>query len=136
MEKIDKGFIITSEAFSLKSNKIKYYLKSDKSPATGDIVYGKISHIGQHFNLENKSGRIHEIHSGIKEIFVFGNRYTRDYFEAFIPTQFTNKIDLVARGGLIAEVCTKNSDIKNTLRSKMILLCETSMNSLFQGELK
>jgi hypothetical protein len=163
MKKIDKGYIFTSAAYPLKPNQIKYYIESNKKPVIGDVVYGQISHIGQHSNLENKSGRIHKIHNGTKAIFVFGNRYAPDYYEAFLPEQFSEEIDLVARSGLIADVYTKNSCIKDPSRvkiygylcdqngdiiniqnhslinphsdskvfprSKMILVCGTSMNS-------
>lgn len=163
MTKIEKGYIFTSAAFPLKTNQIRYYIQSDKTPEMGDVVYGRISKIGQHSNLENKSGRIHQIQNGTRALFVYGNRYAPDSYEAYVPEKFSNEIDLVSPSGLIAEVHTKNSSIKdptkikifgylsdqngdiiniknNSLlnakvnvkkfpRSKMILVCGTSMNS-------
>lgn len=163
MKKIKQGYILPSAAFALKRKQIKYYQMLDKPPEPGDVIYGVIERIGQHSSLENVSGRIHMIHNGTKAIFVFGNRYAPDYYEGLIPENITDEIDLIARSGLIGQVETKNSLIKdptqvgilgyvcdenrNVLntrnfprispriyekiepRSKMILVCGTSMNS-------
>ncbi len=161
--KISKGFIFPSAAFTIKTNQVKYYRFFDKPPLPGDLVYGTISRIGEHPSLENASGRIHMIHDGTKAIFVFGNRYAPDFYEGLVPDKITEEVDLLARSGVIGVVKTKNSLIKdptkvkllgyvcdenggvlntqdfplikpkNTVkkqpRSRMILVCGTSMNS-------
>jgi hypothetical protein len=135
----------------------------DKAPEEGDVVYGAVSRIGQHSSLENKSGRIHKIHNGSFGIFVFGNRYAPDYYEGIVPEVFAEDVDLLARSGVVGQVRTKNSlikdptkikilgyvctdkgdivntknfsliepkrSIKKSPRSKLILVCGTSMNS-------
>jgi len=120
MKKIEKGYIFTSGAYALKNSQIKNYIDTDKKPEAGDVVYGEICHIGQHSNLENKSGRIHKIHNGTKALFVFANRYAPDYYEAFVPDTFSREVDLLARSGLVGEVKTKNSLIKDPSRVKIL----------------
>ena len=127
MKKIDKGFILPSAAFTVKRSQIKYYVLSDKPPEIGDIIYGRISLMGQHSSLENASGRIHMIHDDTKAIFVFGNRYAPDYYEGLIPETMTEEVDLIARSGMIGTAITKNSLIKDPTRVKIMgYVCDKS----------
>ena len=119
MKKIDKGFVLPSAAFTIKPGQVKYYTVSDKKPKVGDLVYGEILRLGQHSSLENASGRIHMVHDGKKAIFVYGDRYAPDYYEAFVPEEFSDKADLIARSGIIGNVKTKNSLIKDPTRIKI-----------------
>lgn len=161
--KITKGFILPSAAFPVPRSQIRTYKKLDAPPKVGDLVYGTVSLIGQHSTLQNTAGRLHRLHDGTKAVFVFGNRYAPDFFEALVPDTAVSEIDMVSQSGIISDVRTKNYNIKdptrikllgyvcdsegNTLntrdfsvikpkrsvkkfpRSKMILLCGTSMNS-------
>jgi len=120
MDRIKRGFILPSAAFTLKPGMIKYYRFMDKIPEIGDVAYGSISRIGQHSTLENVSGRIHTIHNGSKAIFVFGNRYAPDYYEGLIPTNTRSEIDLLARSGVIGVLKTKNSKVKDPTRVKIL----------------
>jgi hypothetical protein len=163
MQKINKGFILPSGAFTIKWNQIKFHKYLDKQPEAGDLVYGIITRIGHHSSLENASGRIHIIHNGTKAVFVFGNRYAPDHYEGVIPKGMRHEVDLLARSGIVGVVKTKNAMIKdptrvrilgyvcdedgsvlntrsfpnirpkkstkNEPRSRMILVCGTSMNS-------
>ncbi len=127
MKKVEKGFIFTSSAYVLKNSQVRYYDSIEKNPVVGDVVYGEICHIGQHSSLENKSGRIHQIHNGSRALFVFGNRYAPDYYEAFVPDSFEPEVDLHARSGLIGTVKTKNSLIKDPSRVRILgYLCDES----------
>ena len=59
MKKILPGYIFPSAAYTIGKKHIKSYdLNSEKKPEIGDVVYGKVTRIGQHAELENKSGRI------------------------------------------------------------------------------
>ena len=120
MKKIDGGFILPSAAFTIKRSQIKYCEKSDKQPRIGDVVYGEMLRLGQHSSLENASGRIHMVHDGKRAVFVFGNRYAPDYYEGFVPDEFCETVDLLARSGLIGVVKTKNSAIKDPTRVKVL----------------
>lgn len=113
LKKIPRGYVLPSGAYTLKSGRIKYYTTDLKQPEAGDVLYGRIQHIGQHSSLENKSGRIHAIHNCTTGIFVYGNRYAPDYYEAFVPEHASEKADLIARSGVVGKVHTKNTLIKD-----------------------
>jgi hypothetical protein len=116
MNRIKKGYILTSAAVTIRPSQIKSYQKLDRNPEPGDLVFGKISRIGQHMTLENVSGRIHAIHNGTKAIFVFGHRYAPDYYEGFVPESSCSRVDLLARSGVIGVVKTKKTLIKDPTR--------------------
>jgi hypothetical protein len=120
MHKVPDWYILPSAANTISRKQIKYYSFQDKSPEIGDVIYGKITRLGQHTELENKSGRIHRINEGSTGIFVFGNRYAPDYYEGFIPSSMTAKVDLLARSGIVGNVHIKNSSIKEPTHIKVL----------------
>lgn len=131
MKKINKGFILPSAAFTIKRSQIKFYEFFDKRPQIGDVVYGIIQRIGQHSSLENAFGRIHMIHDGTKAVFVFGNRYAPDFYEALLPDKIADEVDLIARSGIIGNVKTKNSLIKDPTKVKILgYVCDQANNVL------
>jgi len=131
MNKIAKGYILPSAAFTLTSANIKYYQPSEKPPRIGDVAYGVIERMGQHSSLENRFGRIHSINDGTKAIFVFGNRYAPDYYEAVIGEQMTEQIDLVARSGVIGVAKTKNALIKDPTKVRILgYVCDENGNTI------
>jgi hypothetical protein len=119
MKKIPPGYILPSAAYTIGKRHLKYYDLLDKKPEVGDVVYGKVSRMGQHSEIENKSGRIHKLNDGSKAIFVFGNRYAPDYYEGFIPEEMKTEVDMIARSGVVGLVTTKNSSIKDPTRIKL-----------------
>lgn len=125
--KVERGFIRPSSAFSLRRSAIRYYRKSTKRPAVGDVVYGEICRMGEHSTLENASGRVHMVQDGTRAVFVFGNRYAPDYFEGVVPSKFTGEVDLLARSGLLGVVKTKNTVRKDPTRVKILgYVCDAS----------
>ncbi|MGF1596771.1 MAG: hypothetical protein ACFCVK_07535 [Acidimicrobiales bacterium] len=163
MKPIPRGYILPSAAFSIQSSQVVSFSASDDRPQAGDVMYGRIASLGAHRELENKNGRIHRLTDSTASIFVYGNRYATDAFEALIPDEPMTFVDLVARSGVIGRVEVRNSRIAapttvkllgrvldrdgrpvNTLdnplvvpqttekklpRSKLILVCGTSMNA-------
>lgn len=120
MKKIPPGFIFPSAAFSINPKIVKFYASIDKEPEVGDLVYGKVVRIGQHSQLENKSGRLHQINDGSTSLFVFGNRYAPDYYEGLVPTSKKSEVDLIARSGVIGDVISKNSVVKDPTRIRIL----------------
>ena len=120
MHKIPDWYILPSAAFTISRKQIKHYNFLDKQPENGDVVYGKVTRLGQHVELENKSGRIHRLNEGSTAIFVFGNRYAPDFYEGVVPATITNKVDLLARSGIIGNVQVKNSSVKEPTQIKVL----------------
>lgn len=163
MKPIPRGYILPSAAFTLQGSLVDSYVPSDDRPRPGDVMYGRIETLGAHRELENKNGRIHRLTDSSTALFVYGNRYATDAFEALVPDEAGHHVDLVARSGVIGKVQVRNSRIaapttvkllgravdkdgvplstldhslvapqstvKKTPRSKLILVCGTSMNS-------
>lgn len=131
MKKIPVGYIFPSAAFSVSTKKIKGYQFLDKKPEVGDLMYGKVVRIGQHSQLENKSGRLHQINDGASSLFVYGNRYAPDYYEGLVPESSQTTADLLARSGVIGEVSSKNSIIKDPTKVRVLgNVCDSEGNPL------
>jgi hypothetical protein len=120
MNKIPEWYILPSAAYTIDRKQIKSYSFIDKQPEIGDVIYGKITRLGQHTELENKSGRIHRLNEGSTAIFVFGNRYAPDFYEGIIPTTMTTKVDLLARSGIVGQVQVKNFSVSEPTQVKIL----------------
>ena len=120
MKKIPPGYILPSAAYAITKKHVKFSQFLDKDPEVGDVVYGRVCRIGQHSELENKSGRIHKVNDGSKAIFVFGNRYAPDHYEGFVPESMKTEVDLLARSGVIGRISSKNSSTKDPTRVKVL----------------
>ena len=124
MKKIPRGYIIPSAAYTIPK-RIFHYIPAqeiNRIPQVGDVVYGKVEATGQHTTIENCNGRIHGVHDNTRSLFVFGNRYAPDYYEGKIPTKDEIYIhtDLLARSGIIGNVISKNVNIKEPTKIKII----------------
>ncbi len=129
IHKITRLSFIPSSAFGLRRKDLMYYRYIKRTPKHGDVVYGEIGRIGQHQRIESKTGRIHTIYSNDKGIFVVGNRYAPDYYEAIIPTKHVDEMDLVARSGVIAKMVEKNNKKKDPTNIKVLgYVCDSEGN--------
>jgi hypothetical protein len=120
MKSIRPGYILPSAAVTISPRLIRGYETRDKRPEVGDLVYGRVVYLGQHGSLENKSGRIHVINDGTCAVFVYGNRYAPDAFEALIPDRSEPEVDLIARSGMVAKMTVKNAAMKDPTRVKVL----------------
>lgn len=114
---------IPSSALVLPKNIISGYVSIDdydEPPRVGDVMFGQIESLGQHREMENRSGRIHNIYTGSKCIFVYGNRYAPDAYEGFVPKKQFKEVDLLARSGVIGELNVKNALISDPTRVRVI----------------
>lgn len=131
IHKITRLNFIPSSAYGLNKKDARYFVYSDKAPEHGDVIYGGIERIGQHQTLESKTGRIHKIYSNDKGIFVFGNRYAPDYYEAVVPGSYKDVVDLVSRSGVVSTMVNKNNKIKDPTTIRVIgYVCDAKGNIL------
>lgn len=129
MDKLKDSIAIPSAAYSVKVKDLKFYEDTDKPPAAGDMVYGRVVRIGEHASLENRSGRIHTIHNGTLGLFVFGNRYAPDYYEGMVPEMFQEEVDLLARSGIVGVAKNKNSLRKDPTKVQILgYVCDEDGN--------
>ena len=120
LHRIKQNCILPSAIITIPKSQIKYYAQINKKPKIGDLVYGEVSYLGYHKNLESKAGRLHTMHAGTRAVFVFGNRYAPDHYEGLIPDTCLDQIDLLARGGIIGKVHVKNALIGDPTRIKIL----------------
>jgi len=119
-KKIPPGYLLPSAALALKKGQIKWYSFLDKAPEPGDVVYGKVTRLGHHSTLENRSGRVHALNDGSRAVFVFGNRYATDHYEGIVPSEPTAEVDMLARSGVVGSVRQKNSVLKDPTRIRIL----------------
>lgn len=120
MKRVPPGYILPSAAFTVSSRLVHSYVSWEDTPRPGDVLYGRIERLGAHGELENKSGRIHRIADGSLSVFVVGNRYATDAYEAVVPDAPARSLDLVARSGVVGEVRLRNSRFGDPTRVRVL----------------
>ena len=120
-KRIKGGFVIPSAAFAVPQSQIVRRGVVDKPPQVGDLVYGKVVHLGHHTSLENVHGRIHTINNGSKAVFVLGNRYAPDHYEGVVPNAdgLPSELDMLARSGLVGSMRYKRSNLPDPTKVKI-----------------
>lgn len=139
MRKLDiKKIIITSAIKSVPKNMMQYYIQDQNHiPRIGDIVLGRVKRISQYSELENRSGRIHQIFHGTLGLLSWGNRYATEFYEGIIPDKPVSRCDLLARGGVIGEVKSKCSSAKDPTKIDILgYVCDKEGNILNTTDFK
>ena len=111
MHQIPRGYIVPSAALTIQPSRAQAYVRSEERPRPGDVMFGRIATLGHHRELENRNGRIHRLTDSTTALFVYGNRYATDAFEAVVPEEPLDRVDLVARSGVIGQVRVRNSRV-------------------------
>jgi len=88
-------------------------------PKAGDLVLARVSRIGQHKRIERPDGRRAQLFAGDEVVVCYGNRYAPDQFEALVPEDL-GPCELVAAGGIAAQVVCKHRAISNATRLQPI----------------
>ncbi len=121
MGKIAPGYFLPSAAIVVPKNRISTFeARPAHVPQVGDLVYAKVTQLGQHQTLENKQGRCHILAEGARFIGVFGNRYAPDYYEGFVPKEFISDVDMLARSGIVGIVYEKNSNVVEPTKVQLL----------------
>lgn len=119
MYRIRQKCIIPSAAFTIPHARIRSYHRFEKTPEVGDLVFGEVNSLGQHRLLESVSSRLHALNDRTHAIFVFGNRYAPDYYEAFVPDQWQDEVDLIAQSGIVGNAVHRNDRIGDPTRVRL-----------------
>ncbi|MEM8924515.1 MAG: DUF1611 domain-containing protein [Actinomycetota bacterium] len=88
--------------------------------APGDVIVGEVVAVGEHTEIQNRNGRAHQLGPGQRGLFVFGNRYATDAFEALVPAVIPDEVDLVAKGGMVAVVNSANARVHTPTRVRVL----------------
>ena len=112
--------VVSSGARVLGATEVKYYSPGDGVPRLGDLVYGRVTSIGKHTTIENTAGRIQGLGVGTRAIFVYGNRYAPDAYEGLVPEQWLDRVDILARSGMVGRVTERPIYVKRPTRVKIL----------------
>lgn len=120
MHRIRQKCIIPSAAYTIPHPRIRFYCALDKPPEVGDLVFGEVNNLGQHRLLESVSSRLHALNDRTHAIFVFGHRYAPDYYEAFVPQQWQEEVDLIAQSGIVGVAANRNDRVADPTRIRLL----------------
>jgi hypothetical protein len=120
VSRIRSALFLPSAALCISRKQIRYYSRLDKPPRAGDLVYGKVKHLGFHSTLENKQGRIHVINHGSRAVFVLGSRYAPDAYEGVVPDALGREVDMLARSGMVGLVRQRNANVKDPTQIEVV----------------
>jgi hypothetical protein len=95
-----------------------------RAPRAGDWVLARVEEIGQHKRLELRDGRRATLFPGDEIVVCYGTRYAPDQFEARVPGDLA-PCDLVAAGGIAAEVLHRHANMEEATRIAPIGLLAT-----------
>lgn len=84
-------------------------------PQAGDLVLARVETLGHHQKLESPEGRRVQLYPGDEIVVAFGARYAPDQFEAVVPASL-DACDLVAGGGIAAEVVARHAKVRRATR--------------------
>ncbi len=87
-------------------------LEKDGRPQPGDLVLARVTELGQHQHLEDRSGRRAKLWLGDEIVVAYGNRYAPDQFEALVPDDL-GCCNLVASGGIAARVLSRHGTVRD-----------------------
>jgi len=120
LKRVKAGFLLPSAAYTIQRKQIRSYEFLDKAPVVGDLIYGRVTRLGEHAYLENKEGRIHIINDGTRAVFVLGNRYAPAYFEGCVPESLPKDLDLLSRSGVVGQMLCKSNAVKDPTRVRVL----------------
>tara|TARA_R110002051_G_scaffold48299_6_gene95225 strand:- start:21316 stop:22401 length:1086 start_codon:yes stop_codon:yes gene_type:complete len=100
------------------------YIRSDITPAAGDLCLARVVRLGHHQRLELATGRRAHLYPGDEIVIAYGNRYAVDQFDAVVPDSL-KPCDLAAAGGVAGTVRSRHSRTRQPTRIEPIgLLCD------------
>jgi hypothetical protein len=117
---------------------IKQYMVNDSIcktylPQAGDVAFFEVIKTGRHKTIQSETKRNVLILPGDIIMATFANRYATEQFEGYIPEKPTEIVDILAAGGAVGIVKTKNAALEDIEPTKIRLVgyaTDTSGNVL------
>jgi len=100
-------------------------------PQPGDVALFEVLEIGKHTTIQSDSKRNVYLVEGDHIIASFGNRYATGQFEGYVPSVPTMINDILAIGGVVGLVKSKNADLEYIEPTKVRLIgyaCDATGN--------
>lgn len=84
-------------------------LINDYTPQPGDVALFEVLELGKHETVQSDSKRNVRIIEGDHLLAAFGNRYATGQFEGYVPDKPTIQNDIIAIGGVVGHLKSKNA---------------------------
>lgn len=91
-------------------------------PKAGDVGLFEVITTGRHKTIQSETKRNVLILPGDIIMAAFGNRYATEQFEGYVPEQPTQIVDILAAGGVVGLVKTKNAILEDIEPTKIRLI--------------
>ena len=91
-------------------------------PKAGDVALFEILKIGKHFAIQSETKRNVFLVEGDVILAGYGNRYATGQFEGYVPEKPTEFNDIIAIGGVVGILKSKNAEYKDIEPTKVRLL--------------
>lgn len=92
-------------------------------PEAGDVVVGRVLHLGHHGRVENREGRRISLFPFDRLVGALGNRYATDQFEGYARLR-GDLADILGIGGVVGDVVSQDDRM---LREPTLLRIETGV---------
>lgn len=106
---------------------IQQYTLNDKiitthHPISGDVAVFEIVTLGKHESVQGEEKRSLTIFEGDYIMAAFADRYATSQFEGYVPTEPLELYDILAAGGAVGVVRTKNWALKDVEPTKIRMI--------------
>ena len=103
--------------YKVDSSIVKTYI-----PRAGDAALFEILKIGKHTSIQSETKRNVFLVEGDVILAGFGNRYATGQFEGYVPQEPAEILDIIAIGGVVGILKSKNAEYKDIEPTKVRLL--------------
>jgi hypothetical protein len=91
-------------------------------PKSGDVALFEVLKIGKHTTIQSETKRNVFLVEGDTILAAYGNRYATGQFEGYVPSIPTEINDIIAIGGVVGILKSKNAEFKDIEPTKVRLL--------------
>ncbi len=74
------------------------------TPKAGDVALFEVLEIGKHSSIQGISGNNAYLFPGDQFLAAFGNRYATEQFEGYVPSEPTQILDILGKGGVVGQL--------------------------------
>ncbi len=107
---------------SINEYKVDHSLVNQHLPKPGDVAQFEILDIGKHTTIQSETKRNVFLVEGDIILAAYGNRYATGQFEGYVPEKPTELNDIIAIGGVVGILKSKNAEFKDIEPTKVRLL--------------
>lgn len=92
------------------------------TPKAGDIALFEVIEIGKHTSIQGVNGNNAYLFPGDQFLAAFGSRYATEQFEGYVPSEPTQILDILGKGGVVGQLKTMHYKFKDIGTTKVRLI--------------